>query len=169
MDGAALIQKVHEAGAEIALAGDKINVRHASRLPDALRHQLQQNRGEVIRTLRGFSLPNFCRLVQHYGADNGILLEQSEILAELDSEGIEELRIASTEIRQSWAESIANGLVQVRGIVPKGWEKIARCQHCGAVWAEHNLDTLSCGWCHMRLAGKWFPTPNQQEISNGIS
>ena len=165
MDGAALIQKVHEAGAEIALAGDKINVRHASRLPDALRHQLQQNKGEVIRTLRGFSLPNFCRLVQHFGTDHGLLLEESAILSELDTDGIADLQEASTAVRQSWAESIAIRLVQVRRIVPKGWDKIAHCAHCGPVWAEHNLKMLSCNWCWMRLAGKRFPQPETEKIS----
>ena len=159
MDGAALIQKVHEAGAEIALAGDKINVRHVSRLPDALRRQLQQNKEKVICTLRGFSLPKFTRLVQHFGADNGVLLDESEILSELDSKGIAELRTAKTAVRHSWAESIAIRLVQARGIVPKGWDKIANCAHCGPVYSFHDLDTLSCGWCDMRLAGKWFPQP----------
>ena len=161
MDGAALIQKVHEAGAEIALAGDKINVRHASRLPDVLRHQLQQNKEEVICTLRGFSLPNFCHLVQHYGADSGVSLEESAILSELDTDGIKDLQAASTAVRRSWAESIATRLIQVRRIVPKGWDKVAHCRHCGAVWAEHDLATLSCGWCWMRLAGKRFPVPDQ--------
>ena len=104
-------------------------------------------------------LSKFTRLVQHYGADHGLLLEESAILSELDSESIEELRTASTAVKQSWAESIAIRLVQVRGIVPKGWDQIAHCQHCGPVWAEHNLKMLSCGWCHMRLAGKWFPQP----------
>ena len=111
------------------------------------------------------ALNNFCRLVQHYVADHGLLLEESEILSELDSEGIEELRTASTEVRQSWAEAIATRLVQVRRIVPKGWDKIAHCQHCGPVWAEHDLDTLTCGWCWMRLAGKWFPQPETEKIS----
>ena len=160
MDGAALIQKVQEAGAEIALAGNKITVRHVSRLPDALRHLLQQNKGEVIRTLREFSLPNFCRLVQHYGADSGVLLEESAILSELDTDGIADLQAASTATRQSWAESIAIRLVQARGIVPKGWDRVAHCQHCGPVWAEHDLPTLSCGWCWMRLAGKRLPQPD---------
>ena len=160
MDGAALIQKVQEAGAEIALAGNKITVRHVSRLPDALRHLLQQNKGEVIRTLREFSLPNFCRLVQHYGADSGVLLEESAILSELDTDGIADLQTASTAVRQSWAEALAIRLVQVRGIVPKGWDKVAHCQHCGPVWAEHDLPTLSCGWCWMRLAGKRLPQPD---------
>lgn len=111
MDSAALIQKVHEAGAEIALAGDKITVRHVSRLPDALRQLLQQNKAEVSRTLQGFSFPNFCRLVQHYGADHGALLEDAAILGELDPEGIKDLQTASTQTRQAWAESIATRLV----------------------------------------------------------
>ena len=163
MDSTALIQQVRQAGAEIALAGDKINVRHVSRLPDALRHQLQQNKTEVIRTLKGFSLPKFTRLVQHYGADHGLLLEESAILNELDSEGIADLQEASTEVRQAWAESLATRLVQAQGIVPKGWDKVAHCAHCGPVHSFHDLDTLSCGWCDMRLAGKWFPVPNVKE------
>lgn len=162
MHGATLIQQVRQAGAEIALAGDKITVRHVSRLPDTLRHQLQQNKAEVIRTLQGFSLPNFARLVQHYGADNGVLLEESAILSELDTDGIADLQTASTQTRQSWAESIATRLVQVRRIVPKGWDQIAHCQHCGPVWAEHDLKMLSCAWCPMRLAGKRFPVPEKK-------
>ena len=102
-------------------------------------------------------LNNFCRLVQHYGADNGLRLEESTILSELDTEGIRDLQEASTEVKQSWAESIGIRLVQVQGIVPKGWDMIAHCQHCGPVWAEHDLNMLSCNWCWMRLAGKWFP------------
>ena len=108
-------------------------------------------------------LNKFTRRAQHYGADNGVILEQSEILAELDSEGIEELRTASTEVRQSWAESIATRLLQARGIVPKVWDKIAHCAHCGPVYSDHHLDTLSCGWCELRLAGKWFPSPEKKE------
>ena len=161
MDGSVLIEKVHEAGAEIALAGGKITVQHASRLPDALRHQLQQNKEEVIRTLRGFSLPNFARLVQHYGTDNGLLLEKAAILGELDTQGIADLQAASTQIRHSWAESIATRLVQEQGIVPKGWHQVAHCQQCGPVYSFHDLDTLSCGWCEMRRAGKPFPVPDE--------
>jgi hypothetical protein len=168
VNGSALIQQVHAAGAEIALAGNKITVRHVSRLPDALRHQLQQNKAEVIRTLQGFSLPSFVKLVQHYGADNGVLLEESAIRDELDSERIADLQSASTEVRQSWAESIATRLVHARGIVPNGWDKVAHCAHCGPVWAVHNLDTLSCGWCDMRLAGKRFPVPTKPEKKRRI-
>ena len=107
-------------------------------------------------------LNNFCRLVQHYGADHGVLLKGSVILSELDSEGIADLQEASTVVRQSWAESIATRLVQARGIVPKDWDKIAQCAHCGPVYSFHDLNTLSCGWCDMRLAGNPFPQPKEK-------
>jgi hypothetical protein len=104
-------------------------------------------------------LSKFTRLVQHYGADYGLLLEESEILSELDAEGIADLQEASTEVRQSWAESIAIRLVQVQGIVPKDCDKVAHCAHCGPVYSFHGLDMLSCGWCWMRHAGLPFPQP----------
>ena len=166
MDSAALIQQVHEVGAEIVLSGDKITVLHVSRLSDTLRQQLQQNKGEVIRTLKCFSLPSFVKLVQHYGADSGVLLEESAILNELDPQGITDLQSASKQTRQSWAESIGTRLVQAQGIIPSGWDKIAHCAHCGPVYSFHDLDTLSCGWCDMRLAGKWFPRPEKNEAKN---
>jgi hypothetical protein len=128
-------------------------------LPDALRHQLQKNKAEVLRTLQGFSLPNFLKLVQHYGADNGLLLEESAILNALDPQAITDLESAHTQTRQSWAESIATRLVQAQGIIPSGWDNVAHCVHCGPVWAEHDLEMLSCSWCDLRAAGKWFQRP----------
>ncbi len=108
-------------------------------------------------------LSKFTRLVQHYGADSGVLLEESTILSELDTDGIADLQAASAAVRRSWAESIAIRLVQARGIIPKDWDKVAHCQHCGPVWAEHDLNMLSCNWCWMRLAGKQFPVPDKDE------
>jgi len=107
-------------------------------------------------------LSRFTRLVQHYGADHGALLEEAVIFSELDTDGIADLQAASTAVRQSWAESIATRLIQVRRIVPKGWDKIAHCRHCGPVWSEHDLNMLSCNWCWMRLAGRWFPKPQNK-------
>jgi len=112
-------------------------------------------------------LSRFTRLVQHYGADHGVLLEESAILAELDSDGITDLQETSTAVRQSWAESIAIRLVQVRGIVPEGWDKTSVCAHCGPVWSFHDMDSLSCNWCWMRLAGKRFPVPDQPKKKGG--
>jgi len=107
-------------------------------------------------------LSKFTRLVQHYGADNGLLLEEAAIFSELDTEGIADLQAASTAVRQSWAEALAIRLVQVRGIVPEGWDKTSVCAHCGPVWSFHDMDALSCNWCWMRLVGRWFPKPQNK-------
>ncbi len=168
MDSAELIQKVHEAGAEISLAGDKVNVLHASRLPTDLRRQLQKDRDGIVRCLSRMPmdiegdqfLSNFLRLVAHIGTDSQVKLEDSEILSELDADGIEELKQASRETRIAWATAIGLRLIRHREIVPMDWNKIAHCKHCGPVYSFHDHDTLSCGWCDMRLAGKWFPVPD---------
>ena len=137
-------------------------------VPTDKKNTFSENKTRKINALKettaktAKSLKNFTRLVQHYCADHGLLLDETAILSELDAEGIEELKTASTDVRQSWAESIATRLVQARGIVPKGWDKVANCAHCGPVYSFHDLDTLSCGWCDMRLAGKWFPQPEQK-------
>jgi len=99
--------------------------------------------------------------VQHYGADNGLLLEESTILSELDTEGISNLQELSTEARQSWAEAVALRLVRHRGIVPTGWTKTAHCYLCGSGYSYHDLNMLSCEWCDMRSAGKRFPVPDE--------
>jgi hypothetical protein len=65
--------------------------------------------------------------VRHVGTDNQIMLEDAEIFAELDTDGITELKTASLEVRQSWAEGIALRLVRHRGLVPIGWNQTAHC------------------------------------------
>jgi hypothetical protein len=59
----------------------------------------------------------------------------------------------------AWASSIVIRMIQQRGQVPTAWTRVSRCAHCGPVWSEHGLPTLSCGWCWMRVAGKSFPRP----------
>jgi hypothetical protein len=62
---------------------------------------------------------------------------------------------------QSWAAALALRAVQARGIVPAGWNKTAHCQHCGYVHSWHELDSLSCGWCWLRVEGRYFPQPDK--------
>lgn len=61
----------------------------------------------------------------------------------------------------AWANALVIRMIQQRGQVPNGWKKISRCARCGSVWSDHGIDTLSCGWCHLRKAGKTFPQPNK--------
>ena len=118
MNAESIIHQAHQAGIELFLVGDQIAARPKSKLSANLRGLIKAHREEVIRTLQEFSTPKFCRLVQHYGADHGALLEEAAILNELDTEGIADLQAASTLARQSWVESIATRLVKARGIVP---------------------------------------------------
>ena len=111
MNAESIIRQADQAGIELFLAGDKIAARPKSKLSADLRELIKTHREEIIRILRGFSLPNFTRLVQHYGADHGALLEDSTIRNELDSQGMADLQATSTLARQSWAESIATRLV----------------------------------------------------------
>ena len=106
---------------------------------------------------------NFFAFVRHIGIDDQVLLEDDEIRAELDADGIRELKSASLEVRKSWAEAIALRLVRHRGIVPTCWDKVAHCHFCGPVYSYHDLHMCSCDWCDMRIAGKWFPQPEHGE------
>ncbi len=70
-----------------------------------------------------------------------------------------EVETATTGELQVWAAGLVIRTTQARGMIPAGWDKITNCKHCGPVWSEHELPTLSCGWCWMRDAGMKFPKP----------
>ncbi len=95
--------------------------------------------------------------------DQGIQLEEKEIAALVPPTDWRDVSNCDLDELKAWGAALAMRAVRYRGKVPRGWDKVAYCAHCGPVWSEHNLDTLSCGWCDMRLAGKWFPTPEGQE------
>ena len=65
-------------------------------------------------------MKNFIRLVQHICTDSAIYVAEQDIIRQLDNKGVEELRTASPDTRQSWASAIALRLVRERGIVPTG-------------------------------------------------
>ena len=95
--------------------------------------------------------------------DQGIQLEEKEIAALVPPSDWRDVSNCDLDELKAWGAALATRAVRYRCKVPRGWDKVAHCAHCGPVWSEHNLDTLSCGWCDMRLAGKWFPTPEGQE------
>jgi hypothetical protein len=106
----------------------------------------------------------FCDLARNVGIDNEIALTDTEVLAELDSQGREDLISATPETRIAWAAAIGLRLVQTQGIVPRDWRHVITCAQCGPVYHYAAIGDLeSCGWCHMRHAGKWFPQPETPE------
>lgn len=90
---------------------------------------------------------------------HGLKLEEREIAALVPPSDWKETEQCTTDELKAWGAALAMRAVRYRGIVPKGWDKVAHCAHCGPVYSFHDLDTLSCGWCELRLAGKWFPQP----------
>ena len=107
---------------------------------------------------------NLIRLAIQSGIyDQDLQLEEREITALMPPTDWRDVAGCNMEELKAWAAALAMRAVRYRGKVPTGWDKVAHCQHCGLVWAEHDLKMLSCGWCDMRLAGKWFPVPNVKE------
>jgi len=113
-------------------------------------------------------LARFCSLVRHAGISNGKLLDDVEILRELDAEGIRELANASREVRIAWATAVAHRLIRHRGLVPAGWDKIAHCESCGPVYSYYDANCISCPWCELRRAGKWFSRPRVSLVESDL-
>ncbi len=95
--------------------------------------------------------------------DQGIQLEEREITALMPPTDWRDVADCDLDQLKAWAAALAMRAVRYRGRVPCGWDKVAHCAHCGPVYSFHDLDTLSCGWCDMRLAGKWFPQPEMEK------
>jgi hypothetical protein len=73
-----------------------------------------------------------------------------------DSTGIEDCTYLQIN---AWANALVIRMIQQRGQIPNNWNQVSRCARCGPVWSDHGIDTLSCGWCWLRIAGKEFPRP----------
>ena len=102
-----------------------------------------------------------CLAIQSGIFDQGIQLEEKEITALMPPTDWRDVAGCDVDQLKAWAAALAMRAVRYRGKVPRGWDKVAHFAHCGPVYSFHDLDTLSCGWCDMRLAGKWFPAPKE--------
>ena len=165
MHAESIIRQAHQAGIELFLAGDKIAARPKSKLSADLRELIKTHRQEVVRYLTAKSPQSkLIRLAIQSGIfDQGIQLEEREIAALILPSDWRDVSNCDLDQLKAWAAAPAMRAVRYRGKVPHGWDKVAHCAHCGPVYSFHDLDTLSCGWCDMRLAGKWFPSPEERE------
>ena len=92
------------------------------------------------------------------GKDNyGYQFAATEVARQFD--GIDGIEDCTEKGLDNWASQIVIRMIQQRGQVPANWIKKSKCAHCGDVWSDHGIDTLSCGWCWMRIAGNEFPRP----------
>ena len=128
-----------------------------------------ENIRNKIRALGNNKQSELVRLAIQSGVfDHGLQLEEKEIAALVPPSDWTDTEQCTIEELKAWAAALAMRAVRYRGKVPAGWDKVANCAHCGPVYSFHNLDTLSCGWCDMRLAGKRFPVPDKPKKEGRI-
>jgi hypothetical protein len=157
MDARLIIEQVQAAGAKIQIEGQKIAVEPRSLVSDSLRYEISKNRDAVFNILQT-KLDALVELaVSKAWSLHEYRVAESEVLRVIgDTSGLADVSAAELD---GWASALALRTVQARQVIPAGWGKVANCRHCGPVWSEHVLPTLSCGWCWMRVAGKSFPQP----------
>ena len=158
-----IIRQADQAGIELFLAGDKIAARPKSKLSADLRELIKTHRQKVVRYLSAKSPQS--RLI-HLAIQSGIFdqsiqLEEKEIAALIPPSDWHDVTNCNPDELKAWGAALAMRAVRNRGKVPRGWDKVAHCAHCGPVYSFHELDTLSCGWCELRLAGECFPVPDE--------
>ncbi len=167
MEAQTILEQVRKSGLIIALHDNQIALNPISQLNDDLRQLIRGNRESVTLAIK--NAPS--RLVQlaicagiH---EQGFQFSPSDIRRVVDNEDLLDVVNYSRVALQAWASALAIRAVRYRGKVPQDWDKITHCGHCGPVYSFHDLDTLSCGWCDMRLAGKWFPVPGENTMGAG--
>ena len=157
MDARQIIDQVQAAGAKIQIEGQHIAVEPVSLVSNSLRYEISKNRDAVFNILQT-KLDALVELaVSKAWSLHEYRVAESEVLRVIgDTSGLADCSAAELD---GWASALALRTVQARQMIPAGWGKVANCRHCGPVWSEHELPTLSCGWCWMRAAGKSFPQP----------
>ena len=99
--------------------------------------------------------------------EQGYLLDEKEIAALVPPTDWRDVSCCSIDELKAWAAALAMRAVRNRGKVPRGWDKVANCAHCGPVYSFAAGDCLACPWCELILAGNWFPVPHQHGKSGG--
>jgi hypothetical protein len=159
MDAVTVIEQVRQAGLRIVIRGDQLGVDPVARLSGELRQHIREQRDTIVLVIK--NVPG--KLV-HLAIVAGIHEQGSKFTTteirrlQGNDDLLDAINCSRAEL-QAWASALAIRATQRRGLVPRGWDKIARCRYCGPVWAEHDLEMLSCAWCDLRLAGKWFQRP----------
>jgi len=158
-NGRTLIQSVYNAGAEITLDRDKLRVQPVSILPKKLLVQLQTSKSDIIQTLKHYPIPLIRKAYRIGVFEQGYSLEESEIIKLIPPSDWNDVFLYSDYELRPWAKAIALRAIRHRGIVPKKWNKVARCSQCGWIFSFSTGECESCPWCEVRTAGVRFPTP----------
>ena len=151
-----ILDEVRDSGLKIALRNDQIMVNPISGLGSELRTIVQDNRGGISLAIKN-APSRLVRLAIVAGIhEQGYEYISIDIRRLQDNQDLQDAINCSDAELRAWASALAIRATQRRGRVPQGWDMTAICKHCGPVYSFHTLDILSCGWCELRLAGKWF-------------
>jgi hypothetical protein len=159
MEARAIFEQVRQSGLQIALRDNQIALNPISKLSDGLRQLIRENRESVTLAIKN-APGRLVNLAIHAGVhEQGYKFSPSEIRRVTDDKDMQDVVNCTRLEMQAWASALAIRATQRRWKVPRGWDKSSDCRLCGLVYSDHGLDTLSCGWCWMRLEGQPFPQP----------
>jgi len=159
MNAAQVLNEIRNAGGSVCVRNHKLMVQPMSVISNALRKQISNNRDDLYTVLQ----TAINELIDESVGKAWTLYEQrvtrTEVLRIMGhTYGV--LNCTPDEL-DGWACALTLRTMQARQVIPKGWSRIANCKRCGKVWSEHDLPTLSCGWCWMRVKGLPFPQPDK--------
>ncbi len=164
MEAQAIIDEVRQLGLRIGLRNNQIAVNPIALLGGNLRTKIKGNSDDITLAIKN-APGRLVKLAIHAGIhEQGFKFSPSDIRQLVSNEDLQDVVNSTREEMQSWASALAIRATQRRGHVPRDWDRVAHCVHCGPVYSYHDLDTLSCGWCEMRVAGKPFPQPEKEEM-----
>ena len=139
------------------------NVFHKSASPhgssDDFEKSKSEEQGNVRNEIRAYQFNLVRGAVQSGVFNHGIRLHEKEVSALVPPSDFRDVARCDPEELQAWADALAIRAVRYCGKVPRGWDKVAHCAHCGPVYSFAAGDCLGCPWCELRRAGKWFPVP----------
>ena len=163
MEANTILQQVKQSGLRIKLKGCRIALGPRTKISSSIRELVRDNRDDITLAIKN-APSRLVKLAIHAGIhEQGIQFSPSDIRRLVNNEDLQDVVNCTRNEMQAWASALAIRATQRRGKMPRGWDKVAHCTHCGPVYSFHDLDTLTCGWCELRLAGKWFPVPDQEE------
>jgi len=157
-----VIHNLRRAGLRLAIRGGHLGVDPIAQLGDNLRQHIREQRDAIVLAVKNAPAQLVHLAIVAGIHEQGMVFTTLEIRRQQGHDDLLDAINCNRAELQGWASALAIGAAQSRGLVPRGWDKTAVCGCCGPVYSFHNQDTLSCGWCEMRQAGKWFPQPEAE-------
>lgn len=155
----ALVDELRATGLRIGIRNGRFALAPTTKIDSEIRRQVRANTDSLVLAVKN-APAGLVELAIHAGIhEQGYRLSPAEIRKLQSHDDLYEVINCTSEEKQSWASALAIRAVQMRGKVPRGWDKTAHCRRCGPVYSYHDLDTLSCHWCELRRADKPFPQP----------